>query len=1082
MTDNQAENKLSIQVFMISERANYHASGIFDGTGILVLKNSVVSSSVTDPRLYAEKRAEALTEDFILKEDVYFNSPSSAALFVCGRSANGWVEWRLESGEKLQILRNNHTKKNTASENTQKKATVSVPAVEQKGNTRRKRILKRLLTRVNKDFEKKFFIGDIVVSDQDYELLKDESKRIVRIISDSGMAVSESVVLAITLVQIGIRRYDGRHFWPYAEEELGFTNTSKLQQLLGDSFINTLSKHGKHITDYSEKVQNILFHGFVSNYYSKGLFELLFQYYTKDLERDIDRNTTQQMQALMETLAKKAFLDEKQNEAFTSQFMSKGSRAYKLKNHTLQAISAQPIHSRTRLRRLLRLIDRAFWNNETPKNPSSRLTILFKDWIEDSAAFEKDYHLYQMGEIRNRGKKHFSSPYLFANIGTDRFELKLPAQIVHEDYSEGLLWKIITKTRAISVEADTYPVLTGFKTEEISIAVSDEELFGDIQCRLVQDNFVVRKFPNLPNSEVRFFDTEGDYASRLFKIPMCAYTVNGSTLQSSALISKEPRGSITRWDFDFQRGDIVILPDGSGITVGNSHSEGLLPRGQVSCARYEEQNGDLLPVYAAPPEIVLTIPEEKIAGTVIYCNDIRYRLSECRYTEFSNRDMHGVQSVLLSAEQFDCCKKDGIITIILDIPGAHFDKKLSFALIKNLTVEFPGAPYIFKEQGAVLFPDCFSLGGDHEKLQDENGFRFELDGSVTELHISVNKMPLSVRIPFLSWSTDKENWSILPAGEMWHTDFFEIKKLYIRCPAVKISIFTDADIEDEKYDTHSLSAQSDADGIFSVDMTRFRSWLTRDNLKNDIFLRIDKDEYAFATVYTGSIVASYDVSADYEEGTLTWLCDIIGQADYYIDIVHMETEIVIADKAPVHNGRLIIKDKLRTGIYKFTLFEAEEDDSGFDELLYEEFFSAEKQLVNRNDVSGQFLEIKSYKRIAQSTIYTYFKKKYFVTDFEKIDKNLYSGYLIIDGEKTELKVTIEYLRSGDMRFFHVTAWHSEEECDVDLLYDRVQGTLELDQLPGLRSSESYRRYRELTYGEVVYFGTLHEKLPDLVSL
>lgn len=138
-------------------------------------------------------------------------------------------------------------------------------------------------------------------------------------------------------------------------------------------------------------------------------------------------------------------------------------------------------------------------------------------------------------------------------------------------------------------------------------------------------------------------------------------------------------------------------------------------------------------------------------------------------------------------------------------------------------------------------------------------------------------------------------------------------------------------------------------------------------------------------------------------------------------------------------------------------------------------------MVNRNDVSGQFLEIKSYKRTAQSTIYTYFKKKYFVTDFEKIDKDLYSGYLIIDGEKTELKVTIEYLRSGDMRLFHVTAWHSEEECDVDFLYDRVQGTLELDQLPGLRSSESYRRYRELTYGEVVYFGTLHEKLPDFSS-
>ena len=74
-------------------------------------------------------------------------------------------------------------------------------------------------------------------------------------------------------------------------------------------------------------------------------------------------------------------------------------------------------------------------------------------------------------------------------------------------------------------------------------------------------------------------------------------------------------------------------------------------------------------------------------------------------------------------------------------------------------------------------------------------------------------------------------------------------------------------------------------------------------------------------------------------------------------------------------------------------------------------------------------------------------------------------------------MTIEFLKPGDLRFFHVSAWHEEEECNVDLLYDRDQGCLELDQLPGLRSSESYRRYRELSYGEFVYFGILQAEQP-----
>ena len=84
------------------------------------------------------------------------------------------------------------------------------------------------------------------------------------------------------------------------------------------------------------------------------------------------------------------------------------------------------------------------------------------------------------------------------------------------------------------------------------------------------------------------------------------------------------------------------------------------------------------------------------------------------------------------------------------------------------------------------------------------------------------------------------------------------------------------DIDDEDDDNHIVSADAGADGIYTVDLTRFRSWLTREVMKNDIVLKLGSDEYTFATVYTKSLVASYDVSADYEEGTLTWLSDIIG--------------------------------------------------------------------------------------------------------------------------------------------------------------------------------------------------------------
>lgn len=952
----------------------------------------------------------------------------------------------------------------------------------QNGSTSQKaeyRARKRLLTRLNKEFEKKFFIGDIVISDQEYALLLKETREILVGMIRSSRAVEDSVVLSVTLVQVGIRKYDGKHFWPYAEEELRAAHHHKNQQLLGEAFINTLRKHGKHITDASERVQNILFHTFVSNYYSKGLFELLFQYYSKDLERDIYRNTTEQMQALMDTLAQKATLDEQQSERFADQFMGKGSRAYKLRSHTLQAISALPVHSRVRLRRLLRLIDRAFWNNAVPQNPTSRLTILFKDWINDSPAYKKEYHLYQLGEIRNRGKKHFSTPYLFAQIALGTFELKLPAQIVSEEYAEGLEWEISTCDRTIRIAADTYPVLTGYKTEDGKIPVSKTELYGEIQCQLVSGHHSVRKFPHLPASCVRFFDMEGDFASRLFKIPMCAYTGNDNVLCSGALISKVPHGNITRWDFEFQQGDLVVLPDGTGIVVGDHYTDGLVPRGRIPCAEYRETPTATLPVYATAPELLLTIPKGKLPGTILYFNGTKVRLTDCRFTEFENKDSRGVQAVVLPLDQFEFCGTDGIKRVVLDVPGASYDRVYEFVLIQGLSVDFLDAPYVFEERGVVLFPEHIHVRGNYEKVPYENGYQFELKGNDPELHVTIcNTLPLTIKIPMLSWSVDKENWQVLPAGELWHTEFLGVRKLYMRSPISKIHLFSDSDVpDDEDSENRRITAEFGADGIYTLDLTRFRSWLTRDIMKNDILLKLGGEEYKFATVYTKSLVVSYDVNADYEEGTLTWVSDIIGKAEYYLDVTHLGTGAVLVEKGHLQSGQLVVQDSLRSGRYRFTLYEAEEDDSGFDDPVFEELLCVEQQLVNRNNVSGQVLKVRSFKSAHGSNLYTEFQKEYFVTELEKIEKNVYAGQLLTNGEDSGLKVEITFLKESDLRFFHMTAWHEGEELFVDLLFDRNHLTLELDQAPGLRASESYRRYRELVLGEYVYFGTLYDCLP-----
>ena len=113
-------------------------------------------------------------------------------------------------------------------------------AVTQTKDKQAKLARKRLINRIKKEFEKKFFIGDIAISDQEYEILINEAKQILAVLMRSNHKAAESVSLAVTLVQIGIRKYDGKHFWPYVEEELGVERNLKHQALLGETFINTL--------------------------------------------------------------------------------------------------------------------------------------------------------------------------------------------------------------------------------------------------------------------------------------------------------------------------------------------------------------------------------------------------------------------------------------------------------------------------------------------------------------------------------------------------------------------------------------------------------------------------------------------------------------------------------------------------------------------------------------------------------------------------------------------------------------------------------------------------------------------------
>ena len=83
------------------------ATGVQTSEGFVVYKGSQISSEEdgTIPETIKKKRKIAKKDDqWILQEDILFTSPSYAAIFVIGKSANGLTSWKDENGKTLKSL------------------------------------------------------------------------------------------------------------------------------------------------------------------------------------------------------------------------------------------------------------------------------------------------------------------------------------------------------------------------------------------------------------------------------------------------------------------------------------------------------------------------------------------------------------------------------------------------------------------------------------------------------------------------------------------------------------------------------------------------------------------------------------------------------------------------------------------------------------------------------------------------------------------------------------------------------------------------------------------------------------------
>ena len=78
----------------------------------------------------------------------------------------------------------------------------------------------KLIKRINREFDKKKLIGDILIDDREYSLLVEYFRKRYQYLINSYTHIVIDPILATVLVQIGIKRYDS-DYWGNVGAELG---------------------------------------------------------------------------------------------------------------------------------------------------------------------------------------------------------------------------------------------------------------------------------------------------------------------------------------------------------------------------------------------------------------------------------------------------------------------------------------------------------------------------------------------------------------------------------------------------------------------------------------------------------------------------------------------------------------------------------------------------------------------------------------------------------------------------------------------------------------------------------------------
>ncbi len=892
----------------------------------------------------------------------------------------------------------------------------------------------KLVRYVRQEFDKKVLIGDIALDEKQLSIVKEITTQNVH-----GMKLYKSkwpfcyeLVFALGLVRFAMKHYNNKgngEFWPPFAKEFDYRAISpKEQETLNNFFERITFAHKKAYSNLAtSKIDNVTMHCFVSDASANSLFDYLFAFWRLDLQRNIENLDTPEGEEAFGDLLRE---------------MQKGNQA--IRSHTALLLKVEKPKStktvfKNRIKRILRLMHYAFWDEQKIPATGNRINALLETWMEQpKGAFLKEKEYVHKKGTFTKGEILFHHPVLRYEANEDSFSLVLPFQrLVECNEEDEPIWCIKSKDGRFEekVKPEFGHDKIGFYLEKDEVSIPSECLLSEFAVRLESHGKELKKYA-IPSSSIRFFDKKGRHVNhRSALIPegfVSAFSDSESYPQILGMDSN-PRfdGSLWVREFEVEKGDVVLLDGGYGLQVAQTMKEGLCAAQPLSgCSLlYEDEPYSL---YRKLPKILVEAGEAAFKGVSLVINGKQNNVSSGKYEGFKLPGDLKTNGYLIDLS--DYIQKEGFYKIVVVLPGHLIQCSCSLAFLKKeFGCRFAKANYIFEQWAKVLYrrsdiKEEKGTGAIWQKAsfgegycefnfaqKDDNQEDFcclvEDDSIVLQYAFAGGFYPLSLKIPALYWrfSLDGE-WQTGPLPELYLKDLNgKRSKLYVKGPfdfaSSYLTTTSDIELAEEESQVYCTTGKNPY-----FDLSRVYGWFYGNDgaAMRRVYLNFKDARCDLADVACKGIVRSVSLLAFPEKGTIHGMVDILGDESYTATVWHDGKPL--CEDEPIEDGRFSFDSFPDSGDYEISIYGISEDENGFDFDTNSTPLCDKPLLCKVNDlrhIEGSTIRILGVQDKDKETRRIEFKDRYLI-------QNL---------------VRVSYEELSSEKDFALEAW--EEDSDVD---------------------------------------------------